>query len=156
MTYRTTRQLTVCALSLWALIGCQTTSKGLEPLDQLANEEGLVRVESKAVDVLYKRPEASLVGYSKLMLLPIEVQFSKNWDPQKSNSTLYNMHSVDREKIKKDLADAFAEVFARDMQKGGYPIVSEPGGLDDWGDQNVGDRHERARDEEEHQQRRQP
>ncbi len=127
MTYRTIRQLAVCALSIWALMGCQTTNKGLEPLDDLANEEGLVRVESKAVDVLYKRPEASLAGYSKLMLMPIEVQFAKHWHPESSNSTLYNMHSVDREKIKSDLANAFAEVFTRDMQKGGYPIVSEAG-----------------------------
>jgi hypothetical protein len=127
MTYQTIRQLTICALSIWALMGCQTTNKGLEPLDELANGEGLVRVESKAVDVLYKRPEASLAGYSKLMLTPIEVQFAKHWTPESSNSTLYNMHSVDREKIKSDLANAFAEVFTRDMQKGGYPIVSEAG-----------------------------
>lgn len=116
----------LCALAMLMMLGCETT-KGLEPLDELANEEGLVRVESKVVDVLYKRPEASLAGYSKLMLVPIEVQFAKNWAPESSNSTLYNMRSIDREKIKTDLATAFAEVFMRDMEKGGYPIVTEPG-----------------------------
>lgn len=126
MPYRTSRRLTLCALSFAFVMGCQTTSKGLEPLDELANEEGLVRVESKAVDVLYTRPEATLAGYSKLLLRPIEVQFAKNWDPEKGASVLYDMSNVDREQIKRDLADAFAEVFTRDMQKGGYPIVSEP------------------------------
>lgn len=125
MTYRTIRRLALCAFSLGALMGCQS-NQGLEPLDQLANEEGLVRVESKAVDVLYTRPEASLAGYSKLLLQPIEVQFAKHWKPDSSNSVLYDMHTVDREKIKTELAAAFAEVFTRDMQKGGYPIVSEP------------------------------
>lgn len=116
----------LCALAMSMMFGCQST-KGLEPLDQLANEEGLVRVESKVVDVLYKRPEASLATYSKLKLTPIEVQFAKNWKPESSNSVLYDMHSVDREKIKTDLATAFAEVFKRDMEKGGYPIVTESG-----------------------------
>ncbi len=119
-------RLTLCALSMALVMGCKT-NQGLEPLDELANEEGLVRVESKAVDVLYTRPEATLAGYSKLLLRPIEVQFAKNWNPERSNSALYDMHNVDREKIKSDLAAAFAEVFTRDMQKGGYPIVSEPG-----------------------------
>lgn len=126
MRYRNIGRLTVCAFAIAIAAGCET-NKGLEPLDELANEEGLVRVESKAVDVLYKRPEATLGGYSKLLLRPIEVQFAKHWDPERSNSALYDMHNVDREKIKSDLAAAFAEVFTRDMQKGGYPIVQEPG-----------------------------
>lgn len=125
MTHSILCRLALCALPI-VLVGCHST-KALEPLDKIANEEGLVRVESKVVDVLYKRPEATLAGYSKLLLSPIEVQFAKHWEPERSNSALYNMQNVDREKIKSDLAAAFAEVFTRDMQKGGYPIASEPG-----------------------------
>jgi hypothetical protein len=119
--------LGVLALSL--LCACQTTSKGLEPLDELANSEGLKRVDNKAVDVLYRRPEASLTSYTKLKIKPIQVQFAKDWDPNKasSGSALYRMTEIDREKIKTELADAFLEVFKREMEKGGYPIVNETG-----------------------------
>ena len=67
-----------------------------------------------------------MATYSKLLLRPIEVQFAKNWDPQKSGSALYDMHEPDREKIKRELAEVFAEVFKRELEKGGYPLVAEP------------------------------
>jgi len=107
--------------------GCETTSESLAPLDELATQEGLVRVDSKAVAVLYRRPEATLKGYSKLQIPPITVQFDKDWDPQKSGSALYSMHEPDREKMKTELAEAFAEVFKRDLEKGGYAVVTNEG-----------------------------
>ena len=36
------------------------------------------------------------------------------------------MHEPDREKIKSELAELFAEVFKRELEKGGYPLVTEP------------------------------
>ena len=87
-----------------------------------------MRVETKAVDAVYRRPDATLSGYSKLLLrLPVEVQFAKNWKPESSSSVLYQMTPPDREKIKSELAQAFADVVRRDLEKGGYPLVTEPG-----------------------------
>jgi hypothetical protein len=60
-----------------------------------------------------------------VLLRPITVQFAKNWDPGKSGSALYDMHEPDREKIKTELGDVFVEVFRRELEKGGYPIVAE-------------------------------
>ena len=113
--------IAACAL----LGGCQTT--GPSPIDQASTEEGLVKVQTKAVDAVYKRPEATLTTYSKVLLHPVEVQFAKNWDPASGGSALYKMNPPDRDKIKTELADAFAEVFKRDLEKGGYPIVTERG-----------------------------
>jgi hypothetical protein len=108
-----------------ALQGCQTTGKP-NALDELSMKEGLVRVENKAVDSVYRRPEARMSEYSKLLLRPISVEFAKNWDPGKSGSALYDMHEPDREKIKRELAEVFAEVFRRELEKGGYPLVTQP------------------------------
>lgn len=105
--------------------GCQTTKTS--PIEEASLHDGLVRVENKAVDAVYRRPEARMSEYSKLLLRPIEVQFAKNWAPEKSGSVLYEMHEPDREKIKRELADAFAEVFKRELEKGGYPLVGETG-----------------------------
>lgn len=107
------------------LAGCATTQQS--PIDDVSTHEGLVRAEVKGVDAVYKKPEANLAGYNKILLRPVEVEFSKNWKPE-DDSVLYQMNRPDRDKIKKDLADAFADVFKQVLQeKGGYQLVTEPG-----------------------------
>jgi hypothetical protein len=107
------------------VVGC--TSQRPTPIDEPSTQEGLTRVENKVVDAAYKRPDASLSAYTKLLLRPIDVQFAKNWDPKSQGSTLNRMAEPDVEKIKRELADVFAEVFKRDMEKGGYPLVENTG-----------------------------
>lgn len=113
-------------LALVALVaGCQTTSQS--PIDDASTQQGLVKTEVKGVDAVYTRPGAKLTEYDKILLPPIAVEFSKNWKPE-NDSVLYQMNKPDREKIKKDLADAFADVFRQVLQeKGGYQLVTEPG-----------------------------
>jgi hypothetical protein len=111
----------VCPL----LQGCQTTKTS--PIDDLSVHEGLVRIDAKAVDAAYRRPDAKMSVYSKVLLRPIEVQFAKNWDPSSGGSALYRMNEPDREKIKSELAQVFADVFRQELEKGGYPLVTEPG-----------------------------
>ena len=41
--------------------------------------DGLVRVESKKLRLVYLRPGADFRAYSKVMLDPTEVAFRKNW-----------------------------------------------------------------------------
>jgi hypothetical protein len=106
------------------LQGCQATRPS--PIDEQSLHEGLQRVDNKAVDAVFRRPDARMSTYSKVLLRPITVQFAKDWDPKDSGSALYKMHEPDRDKIKSELADAFAEVFRRELEKGGYPIVAEP------------------------------
>jgi len=113
----------VAALTL--LAGCQTTRPS--PIDEASTQDGLVRVETKAVDAVYKRPDATLKGYNKLLLRPVDVQFAKNWDPAKSGSVLYQMHEPDREKIRSDLAELFRDEVKGDLEKGGYPLVDTAG-----------------------------
>ena len=113
------------ALTCALLQGCQTTPKA-SPIDELSLHEGLERVASKTADAVFRRPDANMATYSKLLLRPITVQFAKNWDPKTSGSALYDMHEPDREKIKTELAQVFADVFRKELEKGGYPLVSEP------------------------------
>ncbi|HJY36951.1 MAG TPA: DUF3313 family protein [Steroidobacteraceae bacterium] len=117
--------LAATALACALLQGCQTTPKA-SPIDELSLHEGLERVDSKTADAVFRRPDANMATYSKLLLRPITVQFAKNWDPKANGSALYDMHEPDREKIKTELAQVFADVFRKELEKGGYPLVSEP------------------------------
>jgi Protein of unknown function (DUF3313) len=129
MNFRNFILMTLSSIATCTLLAaCQSTgSSASKQLDQAATEDGLVRVETKAVDAVYKRPEATLTAYSKVLLHPVEVQFAKNWDPGSQGSALYKMNEPDREKIKTELAEVFAEVFKRDLEKGGYALVNESG-----------------------------
>ena len=70
-----------------------------------AEWDGLVRVNSKQIDHLYKLPEADFSGYKRVRLDPIEVEFDKNWKPNASErSPSARLSNEDIEKIKKTLA----------------------------------------------------
>jgi len=93
-----------------------------------AEWDGLVRVESKQIDHLYKLPEADFSGYKRVRLDPIEVEFDKNWKPNDSTrSPSQRLSSSDIEKIKKTLAEEFRKVFTEELTKNGYPVVAEDG-----------------------------
>ena len=95
------RSVTASVLAvLWLLSGCQTTQTS--PIDQTSTQEGLVKVDIKGMDAVYKKPQANLTGYDKILLRPVEVAFSKHWKPE-DDSALYQMNEPDRQKIKQVL-----------------------------------------------------
>jgi hypothetical protein len=114
----------ITALACAALSGCQSNKPS--PIDEMSVREGLERVENKAVDAVFRRPEARMTTYSKLLLRPIVVEFAKNWEPERGGSALYEMNPPDRDKIRTELAQVFAEVFQKELAKGGYPLVTDP------------------------------
>ena len=88
--------------------------------------DGLVRVSSKKLDHVYKLPEADFSGYKRVRLDPIEVEFDKNWKPNKAErSPSRRLTNEDIEKIKKALAEEFRKVFTEELTKNGYTVVAE-------------------------------
>lgn len=124
---RSTSSAAIYAFAAALLCGCSTTAEK-SPIDDLSTQDGLVRADIKGLDSVYKRPGANLAQYDKILLRPVIVQFAKSWKPEdQPGSSLYRMTPPDREKIKKDLADAFVDVFKNVLQeKGGYQLVTEP------------------------------
>lgn len=127
MNGRRTWTSAVLILGIVALSGCAPTRPRSTPIDEPSTQEGLQRVEVRGIDAVYRRPDADASKYDKILLRRIEVAFAKNWKPE-SGSVLYQMREPDREKIKQDLADAFADVFRQELEtEGGYHIVTESG-----------------------------
>ena len=119
----TRRSLT--AMFALALAACSTTPRPT-PIDQVSTEDGLQRVEIQGFDSVYRKPQADLSTYRRVLLRPVQVAFRKDWKPERT-SALYSMHPPDREKIKASVAENFADVFRKELEdKGGYPIVTEP------------------------------
>jgi hypothetical protein len=89
--------------------------------------DGLEQRPSRNVDLLYVRPDASLAGYKRVLLQPLQVAFDKNWDPNRSRVGANRLTESDFERIKKALAEEFAKVSESELAKGGYVLVKEPG-----------------------------
>ncbi|MFY7865650.1 DUF3313 family protein [Roseateles sp.] len=91
------------------------------------SHDGLQQIKLKEVDLAYARPGASLAGYSKVILDPVEVSFSKYWDPKRTGSN-FKLSNEEREDIRSGMATIVQEEFAKTLQaKDGYPLVKEAG-----------------------------
>ena len=114
-TIRITRLLAMAVL----LSGCATTN----PPD--TTEDGLVRTSVKGIDHAYVRPGSSLAQYRRVLIDPVQVAFSKDWDPEQTGSRM-KLSAEEREKIRSDLANLFMKTFKEELEKGGYPVVDTP------------------------------
>ena len=96
-------------------------------LDQAMAHDGLQKVTIKGIDLAYTRPGATLAGYNRVKLDPVEVAFSKNWDPNRTGSNI-KLSNDEREKIRSGVGKLVYDEFTRELQsKNAYQVVSEAG-----------------------------
>src|SRR3954451_17740230 len=92
--------------------------------------DGLVQVKSKQLDIVFLQPGADFRGYTKVLLEPTEVAFTKNWqrDYNRSNRSLSSRigDSDVEEAVTKGVAAA-SDLFSRAWTDGGYQIATAPG-----------------------------
>ncbi len=84
-------------------------------------EDGLELTKAKGITLLYVRPGASLAGYTKVMLDPVEVAFSKDWDPRDYGYGRFGLSAADVNKIRHELGALAHETFVKVLGEGGYP-----------------------------------
>lgn len=85
-------------------------------------EDGLELKKNKKVDILYVRPGATLTGYTKIMMDPVQVAFSKSWDPRDYGGT-FGLKTSDVERIRNGVGELARDTFVKVLDKGGYPEV---------------------------------
>jgi hypothetical protein len=105
-----------------ALLACTT-----QPSKAPAEWDGLEKREVKGVDQVYLRPNVQFAPYNKVMLDPVQVEFSKSWDPNSSRDLSRHLDSQDLQKIKDTLGGWVREGFAAELSKAGYVITDAPG-----------------------------
>jgi len=95
--------------------------------DKAMSYDGLQRISVKGVSLAYKRPDATLAGYKRVLIEPVEVRFAKDWKPTQAGSRL-PLSAAAREDIRAGLARLVRDQFEKELTaQGRYPIVSEPG-----------------------------
>jgi len=123
---RVERGLKCVAFAALMLVGTDPVAAKSPP----ASWDGLVRVPSKKLDLVYLQPGADFRGYTKVMLDPTEVAFEKNWR-RNYNSSTHNLGSrVSDQELQEAITQGIAaasDIFTDAFTKGGYQIVTAPG-----------------------------
>ena len=95
--------------------------------DKQMSYDGLQPIQVKGISLAYKRPDATLAGYKRVRIDPVEVRFDKNWNPTQPGSRLPLSASV-REDIRTGLAKLVRDQFVKALAaQGRYPVVEESG-----------------------------
>lgn len=79
--------------------------------------DGLELVAQKKSGLIYRKPDIDVKKYNKLILLPCQVAFKKNWkrDYHRDHST--RITDRDMERIKREVAALFDEVFNEELSQ---------------------------------------
>jgi hypothetical protein len=111
-------------LLLGSIMTIHSSAASTAELDAMLSHDGLSRVELKDIDRVYTLPGASLAGYDRIALDPVEVAFRKDWDPKRSGSNL-KLSQAEREKIRDAVAKLIREEFVKELElKPAYKVVT--------------------------------
>ncbi|HEX3632779.1 MAG TPA: DUF3313 family protein [Casimicrobiaceae bacterium] len=93
-----------------------------------AGYDGLVAVQSRKLDAVYVRPNADLARYQQVMIDPVTVQFSKEWD-RSVNDPRYvtRIGPEDARRIADETTANLGGILADALKARGYQIVTAPG-----------------------------
>ena len=127
---RVARLLSIPALVLVALasIGAVPVARAADAPaaanPAAANEDGLVQATVKGVDRVLQRPGTDWASYTKVLVAPVEVSFSKSWNPRDYGS--FGLKSSDVDRIRRDLSQMTYDIFTKVLGEGGYTIAPTP------------------------------
>jgi len=90
--------------------------------------DGMQLVEKDSRGAIYADPGVDWSVYSKIMLDDASVAFRKNWQRDQNRNRAARVTTNDVQKIKKNLATLFDEVFVEELTaNGGFEIVDQAG-----------------------------
>lgn len=89
--------------------------------------DGLQPIQVRGIELAFARPGATLAGYRRILLDPVEVAFRKDWNPHRA-ATDRVLSTAEREAIRTAMAKIVLDEFAGQLQSaGGYPVVDVAG-----------------------------
>lgn len=90
-------------------------------------QDGLQKREIKGLDVVYVRPSASLAGYQKILLKPVDISFRRDWGRSAPGIAGTRVRAIDAQRIRDKLAKLMREEAAKQLTQGGYALVEASG-----------------------------
>lgn len=91
------------------------------------NQDGLQRTEVRGLDIVFVRPGATLEGFTKVQLAPVQVAFRRNWERQAATGTRTRVRARDMERIRDQLSTLVETVLREELERSGYSLVEDAG-----------------------------
>ena len=92
-----------------------------------AEWDGLVRMKSKRLKLVFLAPDADFKPYRRVMLDPTEIAFRKNWMRdfnRDRRGASGRVSDADVQRVITEGGKAATEIFAKAFGDGGYPVVA--------------------------------
>jgi hypothetical protein len=105
----------VLAAALCAACANGTSTRNLE-----LTHDGLERVPDSRVERAWVKPGVDFSQYTEVTLLDCSVSFRRNW-----RMSHPGVRARDMERIKSMLADEFRQIFAKALENGSHPLVTD-------------------------------
>ncbi len=110
------------AIALFAGAATAQTTAAAE-----VNQDGLQRTEVAGLDLVFARPGATLEGFNRVQLAPVQVAFRRNWERRVSTGSRQRVSARDMERIRDRLSTLIQTEVREELARGGYALVEEPG-----------------------------
>ena len=121
------RHLGSSVLLACALASTGALAAGKAEMEAAMSHDGLQQVTVQGLELAYARPGATLAAYGRVMIEPVQVAFSRNWDPTRTGSRI-KLSKEERENIRSGVAGIVQEEFVKALQAGSsYKVVNEAG-----------------------------
>jgi Protein of unknown function (DUF3313) len=95
-------------------------------LEEAMSYDGLQKITVKGIDMAFARPGATLSGYTKVLIAPVDVVFHKDWNPTVPGRGR-KLSTDEQQKIRTGVAKIVYGAFVEQLSKGGYTVVTDPG-----------------------------
>jgi len=105
---------TALATALCTACANSTSTRNLQ-----VTHDGLERTANSKVERAWVKPGVDFSQYTEIGLLDCVVSFKRNWRMNHSGVRMSDM-----ERIKSTLSDEFRQVFTKELENGGYPVVT--------------------------------
>jgi hypothetical protein len=93
----------------------------------MENWDGLSKVPSRRLDVVYLLPQADFRGYSKVIIDMPEVAFRKNWHRDRAGNSIGRISDSDGRRILDEAQEIFYEGLVKTYGRNGFEVVQAPG-----------------------------
>jgi len=113
--------------TLLALGGCATNSKGPPVLDTKETYDGLARVKNTSLSGAWMRPDFSLAGYTKIMLVGAGIEYRPVRPANRATAqraSQFPLTAEQKDRLRSVVSEAFRTELAQSQK---FLIVDEPG-----------------------------
>jgi hypothetical protein len=111
-------------------VACVGVCSAQSPSGSAGGWDGLEKRDSKSFDSVYVRPNVQFGPYTKIMIAPVQVAFSKSWERDalrgSSRDLSRRVSSSDLQEIKTKLAAMVKDRFSKELTGHGYVLTTTP------------------------------